>query len=341
MSKVAVIGGAGFIGMNTALRHSKLGDNVVVIDNMSRKGTEHNLEFLIKNIPKERFSFKKIDIRSPSSDLDEVIKESDIVYNFAAQVAVIPSLQDPKYDLEVNILGNFNVLESIRNHNPNIIFIFTSTNKVYGCLEHKPVIEKNTRYEFADGSKDISETEQLQFASPYGCSKGSADQYTLDYAKMFGLKTVVFRQSCIYGPHQFGVEDQGWVAYFLIAAHKNKPLTLYGTGKQVRDLLYVDDLIDAYLASIQNIAKTSGQAYNVGGGVDNTLSLIEFVKIIPEYIGKEITPTFAEVRPGDQPIFISNNAKAYNHFGWKPKTTVREGLRNLSNWIKLNDDKLW
>lgn len=332
--KILITGGAGFIGVNTAYHYLKLGADVTIFDNLSRLGTEFNLRGLQSQYP--RLKFIKGEIRE-IGEIRQAVKNKDIIFHFAGQVAVTTSVINPREDFEVNALGTFNVLEAMREHNPQAILIYSSTNKVYGDLSGQKVKESTTRYEFINLPHGVSESEPLDFHSPYGCSKGAADQYVRDYARIYGLKTIVFRQSCIYGPHQLGVEDQGWVAWFLATAILNKPITIYGNGKQVRDLLYIDDLIKAYELAIKNIKVTSGQIYNLGGGAKNTISIWkEFGPQVEKLIGHKIKVRYQPTRPGDQPIFISDTRRAQNDFDWKPITKIEFGISRLYNWLITN-----
>lgn len=337
MKKILITGGAGFIGSNIAKYYLDKKAKVIIIDNLSRKGSDLNLKWLKTQ---GNFEFIKLDIRNYKAleNLFKKLKNIDVVFHQAAQVAVTTSVKNPREDLEINVLGTFNVLEALRHYLPKSILIYASTNKVYGALEDLKVVEKKTRYEFKDKKfkKGISEDYPLDFHSPYGCSKGAADQYVRDYARIYGLKTIVFRQSCIYGERQFGVEDQGWVAWFIIAALLNKKLTVYGNGKQVRDLLYIDDLINAYDLAIKNTKKTSGQIYNMGGGYKNTLSLLELIEILEKFLGRKIKYSFSKPRPGDQKIFIADISKAKKDFEWKPKINVYQGVNKLYNWVLSN-----
>jgi len=252
---------------------------------------------------------------------------------------VTTSVIGPKTDFEINALGTLNVLEAARlsSHQPPVIY--ASTNKVYGDLEDVEVEEGKDSYYFPDHPSGISESQIMDFHSPYGCSKGAGDQYVRDYHRIFGLPTVVFRQSCIYGPHQFGIEDQGWVAWFVIAAVTGKPITIYGDGKQVRDLLFVDDLLTAYDLAAENIDKTAGQIYNIGGGQENTLSIWkEFGPLLEKELGQDIPVSWEGWRPGDQRIFVSDIQKAARDFGWKPEIGVDSGIQKLFEWVRANRD---
>ena len=263
-------------------------------------------------------------------------RDTEVIVHLAAQVAVTTSVTEPRHDFEVNALGTFNLLESARRHAPSAAFLYASTNKVYGGLEHVGVEQRDGRYAFRGRPGGISEDEPLDFHSPYGCSKGAADQYVRDYARIYGLRTVVFRQSCIYGWRQFGVEDQGWVAWFTIAAVTGKPVTIYGDGRQVRDLLFVDDLCEAYDAAVERIDRASGKVFNLGGGPRNTLSLLELVEQLDRLTGRPLRPAFSDWRPGDQPVFIADVARAAEALGWRPRTGVSEGVEKLTRWVQEN-----
>jgi CDP-paratose 2-epimerase len=259
------------------------------------------------------------------------------VYHLAGQVAVTNSVQYPRKDFEDNALGTFNVLESARLAGNDPVFIYASTNKVYGKMEDIKIKETGTRYIYTDHPNGISESQPLDFHSPYGCSKGSGDQYTRDYYRMYGLRTVVLRQSCIYGYRQFGIEDQGWVAWFIIAAIKNRPITIYGNGKQVRDILFIEDLLDAYKRAVDNIDKASGEVFNIGGGPNNTISIwAEFGYMLEDLMSVSIPVNYGDWRPGDQPVYISDIRKAQTVLGWVPKITVTQGIEQLFWWLKDN-----
>lgn len=334
--KVVITGGAGFIGSNTAEYFLQKGYQVTIIDNFSRKGSRENIKWLEKSFPKN-LSVVTVEIKHETKKLQKAIEGAYLVIHLAAQVAVTTSVKNPREDLEINILGTFNVLEAVRSAKKKPILIYTSTNKVYGKLDGIPVKEKATRYEFKNLPYGISEKTPLDFYSPYGCSKGAADQYVRDYARIYGLKTIVFRQSCIYGPRQFGVEDQGWIAWFLIALSKNKKVTIYGNGKQVRDLLYIGDLVRAYELAAKRISITQGKIYNIGGGWKHTLSVWkQFHPILEKLFQRKITATFAKERPGDQHIFVSDIRLAKKDFGWKPTISVSTGLKKTFEWVMNN-----
>lgn len=334
---VLITGGAGFIGINTA--NYFLGKNyyVVILDNFSRKGVEKNIKWFKKNHNKN-YSIIKYDITKPSRQLDNIVKKADIIFHFAGQVAVTTSVNDPIEDFKTNALGTLVLLESIRRSKKNPILIYSSTNKVYGELLDVPIKESKTRYEFIKLKKGIDEKQGLDFHSPYGCSKGAADQYVRDYSRIYNVRTVVFRQSCIYGPHQYGFEDQGWVAWFMIAALRNKKITIYGNGKQVRDLLYIDDLINAYYLAIKKIDIASGKIYNIGGGYKNSVSIWqEFGLKIEKLFSRKIDVSYSQVRPGDQMIFISDTKKAKKELGWEPTTSIASGFKKMYEWITKNE----
>ncbi len=341
LMRILIFGGAGFIGSNAARHFIQKNANVSVFDNLSREGTKSNLEWL-KTIG--NFDLIKGDIRNKDQvyDFIQSYPDATAILHLAAQVAVTTSVKDPRRDFEDNLLGTFNILEAIRENKKRFssvpLLIYASTNKVYGCLSDIPAEEKNDHYAFKNSLSGVGENEPLDFYSPYGCSKGGADQYVLDYARIYGLPTTSFRQSCIYGYRQFGIEDQGWVAWFMIAALLNKKITVYGNGKQVRDLLFIDDLVAAYDLAIQNPSVVKGKAFNVGGGPKNTLSLLQFLTRLEDLCGKKINYQFSDWRPGDQPIYISNIRKIETELHWTPKTSVNIGLKNLYTWISQNRD---
>jgi CDP-paratose 2-epimerase len=336
--RVLIIGGAGFIGSNAAHHFLIKGNDVTIFDNFARGGSQKNITWL-NETHSNQFKTIEGDIRTDNQKLQDAVKNADLVLHLAGQVAVTTSVVNPREDFDINALGTFNVLEAVRLSGNNPVFIYSSTNKVYGGLEDLKILEKETRYEFADLPYGISEERCLDFHSPYGCSKGTADQYVHDYNRIYGLNTIVFRQSCIYGPHQFGIEDQGWVAWFIIALAKQKKISIYGNGKQVRDLLYVDDLVKAYEMAADQIDKTGGQIYNIGGGAQNTLSVWhEFKPILEKLFKKELIVEFAETRPGDQPIFVADVRKAEKDFGWQPTVSLDQGIATLHQWITSNPE---
>jgi CDP-paratose 2-epimerase len=265
------------------------------------------------------------------------VSKAETIYHLAGQVAVTTSVTNPINDFEINARGTVNVLEAVRlsGHKPTLVF--TSTNKVYGGMEDVTVIEENSRYAYRDYPNGIDESHPLDFHSPYGCSKGAADQYVRDYSRIYDLPTIVFRMSCIYGPRQFGTEDQGWAAYFVIASQLGWPITIYGDGKQVRDILYVDDLVRAFDLARQNISTTRGQVYNIGGGQANTIAIwSEFGPLLNRLANRSILVDYKDWRPGDQKVYVSDPAKAGRHFGWKPQISSQEGIERLFKWVESN-----
>ena len=330
---IFITGGAGFIGCNLADSHLKRGDHVVVFDNLSRKGTDSNLKWLQDNHG-DQLVFIQGDIRNYDHVTSALETNTDLIYHMAGQVAVTTSVVDPREDFEINALGTFNVLEATRRMVPEAVFFYASTNKVYGGMEASSLTEDETRYRYLNFPLGISEQQPLDFHSPYGCSKGSGDQYVRDYARIYGLRTVVMRQSCIYGTRQLGVEDQGWIAYFCIAAHQNRKITIYGNGKQVRDVLWVDDLIRAYDLAYKKIDIAAGQIYNIGGGPDNTISVWkEFGPLLDGLVGNDVQFEHADWRPGDQQVYISDIRKAADELGWIPEVSVKAGVEHLWDWI--------
>lgn len=334
---VLITGGAGFIGSNLANYLLRKGADVTIYDNLSRDNVKKNLKWLRSNFA--NFKVMKADIRD-FEKLKKAVKKKTIVFHEAAQVAVTTSVEDPVIDFEINARGSLNLLEALRKYNPEAISVYASTNKVYGGLEQFDVVERKGRYAFKEPklARGVSEETQLDFHSPYGCSKGSADQYFKDYSRIYGMRTIVFRQSCIYGPRQWGTEDQGWVFHFLKLAHQKKPIKIFGDGKQVRDLLFIDDLISAYEKSLDSIEDTNGEVYNVGGGLVNSVSLLEALKIIEKVLKRKVEREFFDWRPGDQKVFISNNSKAHKEFGWSPDVSVAKGISKLHDWVKEIED---
>lgn len=331
---VLITGGCGFIGTNLAHRLLSSGRPVLLFDSLARPGVEQNLRWL-RDTHGSLVGVEIADTRNADA-LRRAVERASEVFHFAAQVAVTTSLTDPLEDFEVNARGTINLLEAIRAQPSPPSLVFTSTNKVYGSLEDVGLRRRNLRYEPTDSGlreTGISETRPLDFHSPYGCSKGSADQYVLDYARSFGLPAIVFRMSCIYGPHQFGTEDQGWVAHFLIQALEGRPITLYGDGRQVRDILHVSDLVDAFLLAQQHMATEAGQAFNIGGGPANTVSLLELLDFIDELLGRKPDIEFDAWRPGDQRYYVSDTTKFRERAGWRPQIGVPEGLEQLARWL--------
>jgi CDP-paratose 2-epimerase len=331
-----VTGGAGFIGTNCVARLLARGEQVTVYDNLSRSGAPRNVEWLSATFGQDSFQLTVGDLRDAAL-LSTVARQSDVIIHLAGQVAVTTSVNHPREDFENNALGTFNVLEAARLSDRKPIVLYSSTNKVYGGMEDVGVVEKETRYEYMNLPYGMAETYPLDFHSPYGCSKGTGDQYVRDYARIYGLPTVVFRQSTIYGPRQFGIEDQGWMAWLMIASVMNRPISIYGNGKQVRDMLYVEDLLDAYDAAVERIDVTKGQVFNVGGGPANTISIWrEFALTLEKMMGKEIPVTWHDWRPGDQRVYISDIRKAKQILDWEPKVNLQVGMQRLFDWISAN-----
>ncbi len=331
---VLIFGGAGFIGSNWAhwlLRNTDA--NVHVFDNLSRAGVQYNLETLRAEANKSgRLQVTIGDVRDAAA-VEKAVRPATEIYHFAAQVAVTTSLLDPKLDFEINLGGTFNILEAARKAGNQSFLLFTSTNKVYGELGMHPLVGEKSRYRFKH-IRGVTESQPLDFHSPYGCSKGAADQYVHDYARMFGIPAVVFRMSCIAGPRQFGNEDQGWVAHFLYSAIQQIPLVIYGDGRQVRDVLCVDDLVCAFDAVRNQISVTRGQVYNVGGGIENTTSLLELMDEIERLTGGRVEYVLDESRPGDQLVYVTDYSKLRRDTGWKPKLNVRQTLARIEGWWK-------
>jgi CDP-paratose 2-epimerase len=331
---VFITGGAGFIGINSARMLLERGYEVTIYDNFLRRGSRDNVSWL-EQVHPGKFHV----VNGSLTDFDKLstdILSADAVLHLAAQVAVTTSVVNPRLDFDINCLGSFNVLEACRLSPKKPLAIYTSTNKVYGGLEHLGILEQQTRYAYADQPEGVAETEPLDFHSPYGCSKGAADQYFRDYARIYDLPTVVLRQSCIYGLRQFGNEDQGWVAHFVISAALGRPLSIYGDGKQVRDLLWVEDLCELYIRCIDNPEAVSGRIYNIGGGPPFTLSLLELIELMEEALGRRIQPAFGPWRPGDQRTYVSNVAAITRDIGWRPTTPPATGVRRLIDWVRAN-----
>jgi CDP-paratose 2-epimerase len=330
---ILITGGFGFIGLHTAKHFARnSNNNVYILDNFSRIGNSYNYSQLEK-YPNVNFVIMDIKNYFDLVNLFVTIK-FDTVIHLAAQVAVTTSIVNPRQDFDANCLGTFNLLECCRLYSPQAIILYASTNKVYGKFDLS-LQETDTRYK-AINFDGISEMQQLDFYSPYGCSKGCGDQYVIDYNRIYGLKTVCLRQSCIYGPNQFGIEDQGWVSWFAIAAIFNKSITIYGDGKQVRDTLYISDLVKLYDLIIQNIDICQGQAYNVGGGIRHTISLIELISLLSTNLNKNIPYSFDNWRPGDQKVYISDIQKLYKDIDWEPTTNIIQGVKIMLTWIKNN-----
>lgn len=329
-----ITGGAGFVGTNLA--HALLADgaSVLLYDNLSRAGVEQNWDWL-RRTHGSRVQLARDDVRDAEA-LRHAVREAGQVFHFAAQVAVTTSLADPLFDFEVNARGTLNLLEALRRLDAPPPTVFTSTNKVYGGLEDVVLRCRAEQYEPEDAllrAQGISEQRPLDFHSPYGCSKGAADQYVIDYARTFGLPAVVFRMSCIYGPHQFGTEDQGWVAHFIVRALEGKQITLYGDGMQVRDVLFAEDLVQAMLLAQAQMPRLSGQAFNIGGGPANTLSLRGLLEMLADLHGDAPPVSYEDWRPGDQRYYVSDTRKFQRATDWLPRVGAGEGITRLSRWL--------
>jgi len=336
--KVLITGGCGFLGSNLAARALMRGDELVVFDNLSREGASLNLSWLKKQ---GSFHFVKGDIRS-QRELFRTIKKfkPEVIFHLAGQVAMTTSISDPRADFEINVGGSINLLEAARAYVPDAAIIYSSTNKVYGDLRQYTYRETETRFECVEKPKGFDENTPLEFTSPYGCSKGAADQYMLDYARVFGLKTVVFRHSSMYGGRQFATYDQGWIGWFCEKALETKngkirePFTISGSGKQVRDVLHADDMVQLYFGAIEQSKVAPGQAFNVGGGVDNSLSLLELFKVLEGILGVSLVYTKLPPRQSDQQVFVADYGKAKQSFGWEPKVDKITGIKATLDWIK-------
>lgn len=344
IKKILVTGGAGFIGSNLTEHYLSKGCQVTVFDNLSRPGggAKKNIEYLMNKYKSDpNFEFVQHDVKN-LSQLKEAMKDVDAVFHVAAQTAMTTSIEDPVDDFETNAKGTFNVLEAARSSDSDPVIIYTSTNKVYGDLTRKMVklVEKAKRWDFAEEGylEGVDEGYPLDFEGPYGCSKGTGDAYCLDYARTFGLRAVVFRMSGIYGMGQHPTEDQAWVGWFIRRAMEKKPITIYGDGKQVRDILFVTDLLDAFDKAVENIERTKGQAYNIGGGRNNSISILELLEFLEKDLRIEPSAvSFGPWRLADQKVYISNTLKAKREFGWEPRVSKEEGIRRLYKWIKRGE----
>jgi CDP-paratose 2-epimerase len=317
MRTALITGGAGFVGSNLAERLLSEPDlRVRVLDNLSRRGVMHNLEWLRSLPTSHRLEVVRGDVRD-AAVVRQAVKGVTEIYHLAAQVAVTTSLEDPRADFDTNTLGTFNVIDAARTSGCDPFLLYTSTNKVYGSLEGVPVEIEGSHYKACEAAfQGVDEDEQLDFHSPYGCSKGAADQYVRDYARIYAMRTVVFRMSCIAGPRQFGNEDQGWVAHFLYSMLSGRPVTIYGNGYQVRDVLHVYDLIDGMLAARSSVQRSRGEIYNLGGGMKRVISVMELLRRIEKRTKMPPHLEYREIRPGDQPLYISDTSKLERDTGW-------------------------
>ncbi len=336
--RMLITGGCGFIGSNLAAHFLDKGWEVVVYDNFTRPSAAVNAAWL-EGRGNGRLSILRADVRD-YVPLFKSMKGTSVVIHLAAQVAVTSSVGNPLYDFNVNAVGGMHVLEAARVTDPSPIVLYASTNKVYGQLNKLRRTNGNLRYYVPDYPLGIPEEFPIDLHSPYGCSKGVCDLYAIDYARIFGLKTVVFRQSCVYGPRQFGIEDQGWISHFVISAVLGRPITIYGDGRQVRDLLHVDDLVVAYERAIERIDVCSGRAYNIGGGPQNTSSLLELIYRLEVKLDRAIPLVFGNWRPGDQRVYVSDIGSAKQDLDWEPTMSVEEGLDDLCQWVEANKDMI-
>ena len=342
--RILITGGCGFIGSNLAAHYLAKGWEVVTYDNYSRRGAKKNAAWLEKSAISLQQANGKGHLRQVRGDvrdlesLREAMKGTDVVAHLAAQVAVTTSVEDPLEDFLVNALGGMNVLEAARTCGSDPIVLYASTNKVYGGMEHLEVGSATLRYHLPEYPHGIGEDFPIDLHSPYGCSKGACDLYMIDHARIYGLRTVVFRQSCIYGPRQFGIEDQGWVAHFVISAVLGRPITIYGDGRQVRDVLHIKDLIVAFDRAIERIDVCAGQAYNLGGGPQNATSLLELIYRLEPILDRAIPLAFGDWRPGDQWAYVSDIRKAERDLGWVPQMSIGKGLQDLCQWVQANKE---
>lgn len=338
--KYLITGGCGFLGSNIASEILKQGHELVVFDSLYRFGSYQNLEWLKTQ---GEFEFIHGDIRN-TNDVERTIKshKPDVIYHLAGQVAMTTSIADPRMDFEVNVGGSFNLLNAVRLYSPESTIIYSSTNKVYGDLEQFEYTETETRYECIDKPNGFDEAVHLEFHSPYGTSKGSADQYMLDFARIYGLKTAVFRHSSMFGGRQFATADQGWLGWFIQKAIEIKngtakePFTISGNGKQVRDLLYASDCVALYLKAAENIETIKGQAFNIGGGIENSSSLLELFHFLEQELDIKMTYQQLPPRESDQRVFVADITKAKTMIGWTPKVDKAQGIRKMIEWVSIN-----
>lgn len=334
-----ITGGAGFIGFHAARYFAGKGEHVTILDNFSRYGGREHVQTLTQQFP-ELIDVVEMDIRAPWSDISarliEVMNQATSVLHLAGQVAVTSSVLNPRDDFEVNALGTLNILEAARLSNTRPKLIYASSNKVYGAMADQEILERDERYYYATLPYGISEAQNLDFHSPYGCSKGTADQYVRDYARMFDLPTVVLRQSCIYGTDQYGHEDQGWIAHIALNALRHKTIRIFGDGKQVRDVLYVDDLVNLYDQCFQKVAHIKGDIFNVGGGHKNILSLRDLVHMLETQLNRKCEVSYQDWRPGDQRVYISDIQKLKDRLDWEPQVNPETGVDKFIEWAREN-----
>lgn len=338
--KLLITGGCGFLGSNLAAHALAQGYELTVFDNLYREGSRYNLQWLKAQ---GNFKFVHGDIRN-NNDVTRTVQDvrPDAIFHLAGQVAMTTSIANPRMDFEVNVMGSHNLLEAVRLYAPEAAVIYSSTNKVYGDLEQYTYRETDTRYECIDKPQGFDEATPLDFHSPYGCSKGAADQYMLDYARIFGLKTIVFRHSSMYGGRQFATYDQGWVGWFCQQAAATKkgtlkePFTISGNGKQVRDVLHADDMVSLYFGALDNMQGARGNAFNVGGGIANSLSLLELLGLLEEFSDIKLEYCKLAPRESDQRVFVADLAKAKKLIGWQPEVTARDGVKRMFEWVAGN-----
>ena len=331
-----ITGGAGFVGSNLAASLLGKGESVTVFDSLARHGASENLAWL-RSLGMENFIHG--DVRN-AFDVEQTVKnvKPDVIFHLAGQVAMTTSMQSPRRDFEINVLGSINVLEAVRQYTPKTAIIYASSNKVYGNLDHLDLVEAETRYQPRSAQKGVDESVAIEFHTPYGCSKGAADQYMLDYARGFGLNTVVFRHSTIYGGRQFATYDQGWVGWFCRQAIESKQhpdraaFTVSGDGKQVRDLLHVSDAVNAYVSAFEHIKEARGQAFNIGGGIENSMSLLELLLFLEKRLGIKLNYKHLPWRQSDQKFFVADNSKAERLIQWSPKMSKEQGIEDTINW---------
>ncbi len=335
---ILITGGCGFLGSNLAAHTLAQGHQLVIFDNLCRDGSRENLEWLSAQ---GAFNYIHGDIRN-AHEVNRAICgcPPDAVFHLAGQVAMTTSIANPRIDFETNVLGSFNLLEAVRQHASHAAVMYSSTNKVYGDLEQYTYRETDTRYECIDRPNGFDEKTPLDFHSPYGCSKGAADQYMLDYARIFGLKTVVFRHSSMYGGRQFSTYDQGWIGWFCqqaVATEQGnlaQPFTISGNGKQVRDVLHGDDMISLYFSALEQIDAVQGKAFNIGGGIANSLSLLELFDLLEDFSGEKLSYIKLPPRESDQRVFVADVTQARSHFGWEPKVAARDGVKRMLEWVR-------
>lgn len=339
MFHLLVTGGAGFIGSHATRRFLDRGWKVTVFDNMSRLGCAEAVAWMQSHPQATNLSIIRGDVRDADA-IRHAAADADAILHAAGQTAVTKSVTNPREDFESNALGTLNLLEAARASGRKAAILFTSTNKVYGGMEETGVVLRDQHYGYESFPNGVPESQPLDFHSPYGCSKGAADQYIRDYSRIYDLPTIVFRQSCIYGTWQFGTEDQGWLAHFAIAAVLDKPITIFGDGMQVRDALYIEDLVDAFEAAFARSRELKGQIFNIGGGPTRAISLLDLITQLESLRGSGMQVSYDDWRPGDQRVYISDVSKAQQHLGWSPRIDVSEGVRRLYTWVQVQREMI-